>query len=224
MPELKSSPKSISLLFSFWHFPIIKMLLSVRLVIPHTSHAFLKKLSKWAVCLSRHAQLLDLCPTNFPSVARCPALMRSVELVIRSGSCGVTEVSSLLSVPLPSCLPDVSSARERKSACQIDCFHLIKPAPWPLCLSFFPSQWVTLSVNRPVDSFLQSPSNISLSDTRLLLEAHKYPWVLTRKCMNTCKIQDLIFHCIYRICALVTDCNAGYVPGSAKGLWLVSSV
>ena len=183
------------------------------------------------------AQLLDLCPTNFPSVVRCPALMRSVELVIRSGwlffscwsSCGVTEVSSLLSVPLPSCLPNVSSARERKRACQVDCFHLIKPAPCPLCLSVVPSQWVTLSVNRPVYSFLQSPSNISPSDTSLLLEAHKYPWVLTRKCMNTCKIQDLIFHCIYRICALVTDCNAGYVPRiwSAKGLsviWLVSSV
>lgn len=68
------------------------------------------------------------------------ALMRSAELVSHSGwlffscwsSCGVSEVSQLLSVPLPSCLANVSSASQRKRECQVDCFHLIKPHPLPL--------------------------------------------------------------------------------------------
>lgn len=34
---------------------------------------------------------------------------------------------------------------ERTSACQVHSFHLIKPAPCPLCLSVFLSQWFTQS-------------------------------------------------------------------------------
>lgn len=163
----------------------------------HTSHALLNSSPKCAACLIwLPAQLFDSCAAKFPRFCLLLVLMRSAELVSHSGwlffSCwssrGVSEVSSFLSVPLPSCLPNVSSASQRKSACQVDYFHLIKPAPCPFCLSVFPSQWFTRSVSRPLASF--SPFVLSPPDADLLLDAHKVH--CTHGSISTCKMYNLI--------------------------------
>lgn len=117
-------------------------------------------LSPHELCVWFDCQLSYL--TCVPLSSQFCSVMRSAELVSHSGwlffscwsSCGVSEVSSLLSVPLLSCLPNVNSANKRKSACQVDYFHIIKSAPCPSCLSIFPSQWFTHSMNRPLASLV----------------------------------------------------------------------
>ncbi len=139
--------------------------------------------------------------------------MRSAELVSHSGwlffscwsSCGVSEVSSFLSVPLPSCLPDVSSASEGKSACQVDYFHLIKPAPCPFCLSVFPSQWFTHSVSCPLSSFthlffLTASNSPPDFIPQALLDAHSY-YVCTHAGVWThVKFTNSSVSCIQNVC------------------------
>lgn len=128
-------------------------------------------------------------------------LKRSAELVSHSGwlffprwsSCGVSEVSSFLSVPPPSCLPNVSSASKRKSACQVDYFHLIKPAPCPFCLSALPSQWFTHSMNRPLASFFALFVSDSLFLTTVCRQWLACPWELRRA--NT-----FVIYCLQSIC------------------------
>lgn len=93
----------------------------------------------------------------------------------RWSSCGVSEVSSLPSAPLPSCVPNVGSVSWRESVCQVDYFHLINPCPF--CLSVFPSEWFTHSVNHPLATFLLLIHSFKLSprETGSLFDAHKVP-------------------------------------------------
>lgn len=160
--RLKSSQKSVSQFFSFWHFPVYKIPSFVFGSISFHYTTWRNSPSQCAACLIwLPAQLFDSCASKLTVFCPLLFLMGSAELVSHSSwlffscwsSCGVSEVSSFLSVPLPSCLPNVSTACERKSACQVDYFHLIKPAPCPFCLSVFPSQWFTHSMSRPLASF-----------------------------------------------------------------------
>lgn len=93
----------------------------------------------------------------------------------RWSSCGVSEVNSLPSAPLPSCVPNVGSVGWRESVCQVDYFHLINPCPF--CLSVFPSERFTHSVNHPLATFLLLIHSFKLSprETGSLFDAHKVP-------------------------------------------------
>lgn len=175
-----SSNISIYYTWCLWHFP---------------------KFLKWVLCLFNSiagSAVWLLCALPSPQFCLVLIVMRSAAFVSpgswlffsRWSSCGVSEVSSLPSAPLPSCVPNVGSVSWRESVCQVDYFHLIKPAPLPLLslrLSFrvIHTQRESSSCHfSSAYSLLQtlSPRN------RATIRCSQTPLA----CLNTCNIYDLI--------------------------------
>ena len=111
-------------------------------------------------------------------------------------------------VPLPSFLPNVSSATKRKSACQVHNFRLIKPAPCLVSLS----QWFTHSVNHTRTSFELS---VPWTTTCLQVPIH----ACAHMSEQMCNLQPYLATA-YAMFLLATDFCACHIPTTwgANGL------